>query len=467
MSGESPTQPQYSGSTRSPPHPPPPPAPPERRLPESRYRADATAGGASVAANLAPVTPSGSETPAARDRKDARDLMPPPARPPSRQALRPPPRPPAPGRRLSLGAGASPSNQSVEVPAPISAVAPPPRTLNVQKFTESRAAELDSLHSIISTRLNHDFRIRRDKRRRTTGHRASTNYHGRPKRRKLGVEDGILPEDEEAQTTKKVSRRSRRRMQFRSNPSSGFCTAGDCTKRLRTHLWHAKRFTMLKRWGFYLPLGLHGRGRGSRAALKWFKYGALLHDASYCLPIQVEGLHIGCIENGFVPIAISTFNLQKNYLTRLLMEFAMSHCRHTSASLPQPQSPCSAPLPPPCYALLPQPPVITTASLNPGRFNATLPLLPVAITAGLNPVARRSLSWVTIVAVIAFQPLTLSSHVDCNIGQQPLPPRGDRNAALASVSSLLRSHSADALDQISENKKTRNYRFAIVRNGCR
>ncbi|CAL9136103.1 unnamed protein product [Musa acuminata var. zebrina] len=281
MSGESPTQPQYSGS------PPPSPAPPERRLPESRYLADATAGGASVAANLAPVTPSGTETPAARDRKDARDRMPPPARPPSRQALRPPPRPPAPGRRISLGAGASPSNQCEEVPSPISAVAPPPRTLNVQKFAESRAAELASLHSIISTRLNYGFRIRRNKRRRTTGHRASTKYHGRPKRRKLGVEDGILPEDEEVQTTKKASRRTRRRMEFRSNPSSGFCTAGDCTKRLRTHLWHAKRFTMVKRWGFYLPLGLHGRGRGSRAALKWFKYGVLLHDASYCLPIQI------------------------------------------------------------------------------------------------------------------------------------------------------------------------------------
>ncbi|CAL9767173.1 unnamed protein product [Musa acuminata subsp. burmannicoides] len=95
-------------------------------------------------------------------------------------------------------------------------------------------------------------------------------------------------------------------MEFRSNPSSGFCTAGDGTKRLRTHLWHAKRFTMVKHWGFYLPLGLHGRGQGSRAVLKWFKYGALLHDASYCLPIQIEGLHIGCVENGFVPIALCT-----------------------------------------------------------------------------------------------------------------------------------------------------------------
>ncbi|URD87244.1 Ribonucleases P MRP protein subunit POP1 containing protein [Musa troglodytarum] len=33
-------------------------------------------------------------------------------------------------------------------------------------------------------------------------------------------------------------------------------------RRLRTRLWRAKRFTMVKRWGFYLPLGLHGRSEG-------------------------------------------------------------------------------------------------------------------------------------------------------------------------------------------------------------
>ncbi|CAL9201953.1 unnamed protein product [Musa hybrid cultivar] len=62
MSGESPTQPQSSGS------PQPPLAPSERRLLESTYLADAAADGASVAANLAPVTPSGTE---AKDDVDA------------------------------------------------------------------------------------------------------------------------------------------------------------------------------------------------------------------------------------------------------------------------------------------------------------------------------------------------------------------------------------------------------------
>lgn len=111
------------------------------------------------------------------------------------------------------------------------------------------------------------------------------------KRRKVGDGNGVGPEGTSAEDDlKKVSRRTRRRLEFQKNPASGFCTSEDGTRRLRTHLWHAKRFVMVKQWGFYLPLGLHGRGRGSRAVLKWLKCGALVHDLSYSLPIQLEGL---------------------------------------------------------------------------------------------------------------------------------------------------------------------------------
>ncbi|XP_042401843.1 ribonucleases P/MRP protein subunit POP1-like isoform X1 [Zingiber officinale] len=172
----------------------------------------------------------------------------------------------------------------------ISSAPPLPRTLNVHSFTESRAAELVSLHNIISTRLNGDFRIRRDKRRRTTGHRTTNNHHRHSKRRKVQGDNVFHGEDgENDKKIKKVSRKTRRRMEFQDNPISGFGTSGDGTKRLRTHLWHAKRFTMIKRWGFHLPQGLHGRGRGSRAVLRWCKNGALVHDSSYNIPIQLEG----------------------------------------------------------------------------------------------------------------------------------------------------------------------------------
>ncbi|KAG0479747.1 hypothetical protein HPP92_010605 [Vanilla planifolia] len=175
---------------------------------------------------------------------------------------------------------------------------PPPRLLLVNKFTESRAPELESLHSIVSARLNHDFCGRRDKRRRTTGFRSGKNR--RQKRQRLidgGIaasSDGVLKAGDSdgkngIQKEKKFSRRVRRRLELRRNPAVGFCLSGDGTKRLRTHLWHAKRFAMVKRWGYYLPLGLQGRGKGSRAVMKWLKSGAVMHDASYSQPILLEG----------------------------------------------------------------------------------------------------------------------------------------------------------------------------------
>lgn len=34
------------------------------------------------------------------------------------------------------------------------------------------------------------------------------------------------------------------------------------------------------------------RGRGSRALLKWFKSGVLVHDASYHVAVQLEGAEV-------------------------------------------------------------------------------------------------------------------------------------------------------------------------------
>ncbi|CAI9778394.1 unnamed protein product [Fraxinus pennsylvanica] len=139
----------------------------------------------------------------------------------------------------------------------------PPHKLVVLKFAESRASELESLHSIVANRLSNDFRCQRNKRRRTTGH------------------------------DDRVGRK--RRVELSKNPGSGFCTSGDGMKRLRTHVWHAKRFKMIKLWGFHIPLGLHGRGRGrgSRALLKKLKRGVLVHDMSYCGAVQLEGPEAG------------------------------------------------------------------------------------------------------------------------------------------------------------------------------
>ncbi|XP_055830492.1 ribonucleases P/MRP protein subunit POP1 [Solanum dulcamara] len=167
-------------------------------------------------------------------------------------------------------------------------VAGPPRTLNVNKFAESRASELESLHSIVKERLSNDFRSQRSKRRRTTGHDNRVAKSRVRKKQKPG-EENLNKSDNLKNDKKTLPRHVRRRVELKKNSLNGFSTSGDGTKRLRTHLWYAKRFTMTKLWGFHLPLGVQGRGRGSRALLKKLKGGVLVHDASYCSAIQLEG----------------------------------------------------------------------------------------------------------------------------------------------------------------------------------
>lgn len=136
--------------------------------------------------------------------------------------------------------------------------AAPPHELHVWKFAESRAPEIEGLHSIIADRLDNNFQSQRNKRRRTTGHDDRVARKKFRKRSKDGLgHAGKI--DSMRKDEKKVSRRVRRNVELKKNPPTGYGTSGDGTKRLRTHVWHAKRFKMEKLWGFYIPLGLHGR----------------------------------------------------------------------------------------------------------------------------------------------------------------------------------------------------------------
>ncbi|XP_076903033.1 ribonucleases P/MRP protein subunit POP1-like [Bidens hawaiensis] len=162
----------------------------------------------------------------------------------------------------------------------------PPGEVLVQKFTELRAPELDSLYSTVASRLNNDFRSHRNKRRRTTGfdNRPSKTRFRNNNNKKRKVDENL-----EKNVNRAPPPHIRRKKELNNNLESGFCVSGDGMKRLRTHVWHAKRFTMIKRWGFHLPLGLHGRGKGSRALLKWLKNGTVVHDASYYSAVQLQG----------------------------------------------------------------------------------------------------------------------------------------------------------------------------------
>ncbi|CAN6193403.1 unnamed protein product [Urochloa humidicola] len=171
-------------------------------------------------------------------------------------------------------------------------VPPPPRQLEVRRFAAARAGELRSLHEAISARLEdgsgRSQQQPRSARRRTTGH-----LPGKRRRRGSG-EDAtgtgeVDPAGEGSFAPRKQSRRVRRRRELAGNPAEGFSVAGDGARRLRTHLWHAKRFAMERRWGFVLPVGAQGRGRGSRSVFKRLKNGTIVHDASYFIPIELDG----------------------------------------------------------------------------------------------------------------------------------------------------------------------------------
>ncbi|KAJ1276803.1 hypothetical protein BS78_05G243300 [Paspalum vaginatum] len=167
-------------------------------------------------------------------------------------------------------------------------VPPPPRQLEVRRFAAARAGELRSLHAAVSARLDggggRSRQQPRSARRRTTGHL--------PRKRRRGGDadaDAAGNGEEGGPAARKESRRVRRRRELAGNPAEGFSVAGDGARRLRTHLWHAKRFSMERRWGFVLPVAAQGRGRGSRGVLKKLKNGTVIHDASYLVPVELDG----------------------------------------------------------------------------------------------------------------------------------------------------------------------------------
>ncbi|GLC46043.1 hypothetical protein PLESTB_001024500 [Pleodorina starrii] len=60
-------------------------------------------------------------------------------------------------------------------------------------------------------------------------------------------------------------------------------------RRLETHVWHARRMAMERRWGHVLASHAAGRGRGSRSLLAQLRVGALLHDSSYSGCVELRG----------------------------------------------------------------------------------------------------------------------------------------------------------------------------------
>lgn len=85
-------------------------------------------------------------------------------------------------------------------------------------------------------------------------------------------------------------------------------------RRLESHLWHAKRLSIVPTWnGWVLPEGEFGRGRGTRAFVRKLSTGAVIHDASYWCPALLSGPFIavtGCLNLVIDPEIVNLLTTQ-------------------------------------------------------------------------------------------------------------------------------------------------------------
>eukprot|EP00897_Mesotaenium_endlicherianum_P004940 jgi/Mesen1/4474/ME000228S03440 len=207
-----------------------------------------------------------------------------------------------------------------------------PRSIDVREFANARALELQALIATLrkgpstldvhskdrQTSAAKPFALARHLRRRTSSHnRRKVFFKAKAKRHKATGADAAGPSaksfseglpgevtdatlqgglDQHAgeglpqpEPAKGMCRRLRRRFELKGRDGVHRTQTGDGRWRLETHVWHAKRFKMESHWGFCLAQGRPGRGRGSRAVLKWAEEGAVLHDASYYSPVHLSG----------------------------------------------------------------------------------------------------------------------------------------------------------------------------------
>ncbi|XP_024515174.1 ribonucleases P/MRP protein subunit POP1-like isoform X1 [Selaginella moellendorffii] len=179
--------------------------------------------------------------------------------------------------------------------------------LAVERFAEARAPELESLFAALQSSGKSSDGLASIKRRTKSHNRRKHrfwNHQEKKSKKKANAsasananagdkEDGVVEgEDKKRKRELKVaslSRRVRRRVELQDVVKGKGGSCKDGTRRLVTHVWHAKRFYMAKRWGYWLSSGIPGRGRCAATVLRWPDRGAVLHDASYYSAIQLEG----------------------------------------------------------------------------------------------------------------------------------------------------------------------------------
>ncbi|XP_064624406.1 ribonucleases P/MRP protein subunit POP1-like [Lineus longissimus] len=150
------------------------------------------------------------------------------------------------------------------------------------EFAACRAREIEAMtHGIKSGSVNHRVYQRLPKHMRR---RAMSHDPKRMPRRLRKVHILELQKSNTKPVSKRPSRRYRRRPK---NLQAEYAKRKRRVMWLETHIWHAKRFHMIEKWGY--KIALHPNDKGTRAAHRAVSKHCLLHDLSFMCCIEISG----------------------------------------------------------------------------------------------------------------------------------------------------------------------------------
>eukprot|EP01050_Picozoa_sp_SAG11_P032750 SAG11_NODE_10794_length_805_cov_0.946176_1_plen_180_part_00 len=163
-----------------------------------------------------------------------------------------------------------------------------PAVVNVMELAQARGVEIKRMDQLLQAEAEAEGRpvsdpLPRHLRRRTRSHRP------RHSRRHTSAAQETKKKRSRADTTndaappQPLNRRQRRRPDrlraMREHGGDGNATSAAKASWLETHIWHAKRFEMVERWGYMLPE--RPCDKGLRATNRAAMEACTLHDASY------------------------------------------------------------------------------------------------------------------------------------------------------------------------------------------
>ncbi|PAA64465.1 hypothetical protein BOX15_Mlig033392g1, partial [Macrostomum lignano] len=155
--------------------------------------------------------------------------------------------------------------------------------IRVLDFAAARATELQHLESqlgLVSSGFVHGLqRLPRRMRRRAASHN--------PRRLPLRLRRSTFNEAQALMAKQKLRRQQKKRLKRLFRRRNRTRLGKERPDWLATHLWHAKRFHMVTKWGY--RLAERPTDKILRPCLRAAARGALLHDASYLHPCLLSG----------------------------------------------------------------------------------------------------------------------------------------------------------------------------------